>query len=58
LKLRCEIPGQQFVDAVDRMLGDTLEDASQVGLRIEANELGRLTSGSCGEDRTAYASTS
>jgi hypothetical protein len=40
LKLGCEIPGQQFVDAVDPMLGDAFEDAPQVGFRIEVIELG------------------
>lgn len=40
LKLQRKIPGQQFVEAVDRMLRDTLQDASRVDFRIEANELG------------------
>jgi hypothetical protein len=44
-KLRGEIPGQQFVDPVDRVVGDELEDASQVGLGVEAAELGGSSEG-------------
>lgn len=36
-----DIPGQQFVDAVDRMVGDPLQHVLQVGLRIQAVQLRR-----------------
>lgn len=29
------VPGQQFLDAVHRVLGDALDDVAQVGLRVE-----------------------
>ena len=35
------MPRQQLHDAIDRMLGDTLENIAQVGFRIELIELGR-----------------
>lgn len=35
------MPGQEFVDPVDRMLGNLLEDATQVSFRIKAVELRR-----------------
>ena len=38
--MRGEVPGQKVIDAVDRMLCDALEDAAQVGLRIQTVELG------------------
>ena len=37
-----DVPRQQLVDAVDRMVGDALEHVAQVRLGIEAVELGRL----------------
>ena len=36
-----EVPGQQFGDAVDRVIGDAREHVAQVGFGIEAVELGR-----------------
>jgi len=35
LQLIDKIPRQQLLDAIDRMLGDTLEDIVQVTLRID-----------------------
>jgi len=37
-----DVPGQQLVDAADRMLGDARQDFPQVCLRVEPVELGRL----------------
>ena len=39
---RCnaDVPGQQFGDAVDGMIGDTADHLAQIGFRIEAVELG------------------
>jgi integrase len=34
-----KVPGQKFVDAVDRMIGDALQDMSQIEFRIKAVEL-------------------
>ncbi len=36
-----EMPWQQFLDAVDGMLGDAREHLAQVSFRIQAIELGR-----------------
>ena len=36
-----EIPRQQFVDAVDGMVGDAGQHLAQIGFGIEAVELGR-----------------
>jgi len=36
-----EVPGQQFVDAVDRVIGDAREHVAEVGFRIDAVQLGR-----------------
>jgi hypothetical protein len=33
---RLPIPGQQFADAIDRMVGDPREDVAQIGLRVES----------------------
>ena len=38
---RRDIPGQQFADAVDRVVGDAAEHVAQVGFGIEPVELGR-----------------
>jgi hypothetical protein len=39
---RCRyIPRQQFIDATDRVLGNTFENAPQVGFRIDVIEFGR-----------------
>jgi hypothetical protein len=35
-----EIPGQQFRNAIDGMIGDTFQYMAQVEFRIEAVELG------------------
>lgn len=35
------MPRQQFVDPIDRALGDTLDDIAQVSLWIQVIELGR-----------------
>jgi len=34
-----QAPGQEFMDAVDRMIGDALKDVAQVKLRIKTVEL-------------------
>src|SRR5262245_32107598 len=34
-------PWQQFFDAIDRVIGDVLDDVAQVGFRIHTVELGR-----------------
>ena len=34
-------PGQQFFDAIDRVIGDALDDVAQVRFGIHAVELGR-----------------
>ena len=39
------IPGQQFVDPLDRMIGDAGDDIAEIGFRIEAVELGRFDEG-------------
>jgi hypothetical protein len=36
-----DIPGQQFFEARDGMVGDAIEDVSQISLRIEAVQLRR-----------------
>ncbi len=39
--LRCgDIPGQQFLDAIDRVIGDLFEYAAEIDLRIKPVELG------------------
>jgi hypothetical protein len=35
-----EIPGQEFVDPVDRMFSDAREDLAQVGFWVQAIEFG------------------
>jgi len=42
-----EVPGQQFVDPVDRVLGDPREHFAQVGLRVEPAQRG-------GADQTVH----
>jgi hypothetical protein len=39
---RPPVPGQQLVDAVDRVIGDAGEHVAQVTLRIETIHLGGL----------------
>ena len=34
-----EVPGEQLLDPIDRMLGDALEDVTQISLWIQADEL-------------------
>lgn len=41
LKTRRDIPRQQLLDAIDRMLSNVHEHVSQVRLRIQLVELGR-----------------
>jgi hypothetical protein len=51
-----EGPGQQVGDAVDRMIGDASKHIAQVGLGIEAVELGGLDQGvDCGRALAASA---
>lgn len=38
-RLRCDVPRQQVVNSVDRMIGDAGEDIAKIGFRIEAVEL-------------------
>ena len=42
---RLGIPGEQFVDAVDLVIGDTLEDLGEPGLRVDAIEPDGLDQG-------------
>jgi len=35
LQLIDQIPGQQLLDTIDRMIGDALENVVQVSLRID-----------------------
>jgi hypothetical protein len=35
-----KVPGQEFVDAVDRMIGDALQDMAQIEFRIKSVKLG------------------
>lgn len=37
-----EVPRQQFLDAVDRMIGDALEHVAQIRLGVQPIEFGRL----------------
>jgi hypothetical protein len=34
-----QVPGQEFMDAVDRMIGDALKDVAQVEFRVAPVEL-------------------
>ena len=36
-----KVPGQEFVDAVDGMIGDAFEHLAQIEFRIDAVQLGR-----------------
>lgn len=40
-----DVPRQQLLDVVDRMLGDALQDVSQIGFRIKTVEFGRADEG-------------
>jgi hypothetical protein len=51
VKLIGDDPWQQFVDAIDGMLGDASDDVAQVGLGIKAIQFG----GSCRIPRYAEA---
>jgi len=42
---RLPVPGQEFADAIDRMIGDAGQNVAQVSLRIEAIHLGGLDEG-------------
>ena len=35
------LPGQQIVDAIDRVIGDVLKHVAQIRFRIEAIQVGR-----------------
>ena len=45
------VPGQEFADAIDRMIGDAGENVPQISLRIEPIHLGGLKEGIHPEDR-------
>ena len=53
-------PGQQFDDAVDRVMDDAAEDVTQIGFRVEAVQFRRLDQGapSGGKIATAMRRTS
>jgi hypothetical protein len=38
-QLRGEIPGQQFLDAIDRVFRQSLEHLAQIGLDVQSVEL-------------------
>jgi hypothetical protein len=40
-----DVPGKQVGDALDGMVGDAPEDVAQIGLGVEAVELGALDQG-------------
>ena len=40
LECGSDVPGQQFLDAIDRMVGDRRQDRAQVECRIEAIQFG------------------
>jgi len=40
------MPGQQFVDPIDRMIGDVSQDVAQIRLGVNVVELGRFHEGS------------
>jgi hypothetical protein len=42
---RLPVPGQEFADAIDRMIGDAGENVPQISLRIEPIHLGGLKEG-------------
>jgi hypothetical protein len=48
------IPGQQFVDPIDRVLADAGEEIAQIGFGLDAVELGGADDGI--EDRSSLAS--
>jgi len=41
------MPGQEFGDAVDRVLGDAAEDVAQVGFLMPSTSFSRVKSGKC-----------
>ncbi len=41
----CDVPGQEFGDAVDRVVGDAFEDVVEIELRVVAVEFGRAEQG-------------
>jgi hypothetical protein len=43
IELCRQVPGQQFINAIDRIIGDMGEQVTQIALRVDAVELG----GSC-----------
>jgi hypothetical protein len=40
-RLQRDVPRQQFVDPIDRVVGDALQHVGQIGLRVQVVELGR-----------------
>ena len=40
-KLRGQVPGQEFLDTVDRVIGDALQDMAKIEFGVEIVELGR-----------------
>ncbi|AIP35837.1 hypothetical protein DR64_5508 [Paraburkholderia xenovorans LB400] len=51
-------PWQQFVDAIDRVLGDASDDVAQVGLGIKAIQFGGTDQGiDCGATFAAAVGT-
>ncbi len=48
---RHPIPRQQFIQPVDLVIVDTVEDVSQIGQRVETVQLGGLTDGHCTRER-------
>ena len=39
-RVGCDVPGQELFDAVDRMVGDTGQDISEIRFGIETIEFG------------------
>lgn len=39
--VQADVPGRQFGDALDRMVGDSLQHVAQIRLRIDPVQLGR-----------------
>jgi hypothetical protein len=44
-EFRREVPGQEFLDAVDRMIGDAGQHVSEIGFGIETVEFGAADQG-------------
>ena len=48
---RHPIPRQQFIQPVDLVIVDTVEDVSQIGQRVETVQLGGFNDGHCTRER-------